>query len=68
MGKKYVLFTDIHFGEHGNSDEFHQNCIDFIEFMVRYYHQKVPTGQQGGAIFLGDWYHSRNQVNVKTMD
>ena len=68
MGKKYVLFTDIHFGEHGNSDEFNQDCIDFIEFMVRYYQQKVPTEQQGGAIFLGDWYHSRNQVNVKTMD
>ena len=43
MGKKYVLFTDIHFGEHGNSDEFNQNCIDFIEFMA------CPNGCVGGG-------------------
>jgi len=68
MGKKYILFTDIHFGEHGNSDDFNQGCIDFINFMIDWYQKNVPAEQRGGAIFLGDWYHSRNQVNVKTMD
>lgn len=68
MGKKFLVFTDIHFGEHGNSDDFNQSCLDFIEFMADYYRSNVPEEGRGGAIFMGDWYHSRNQVNVKTMD
>lgn len=68
MGKRFLLFTDIHFGEHGNSDEFNQDCLKFIEFIIQKYNSVVPAEQRGGAIFLGDWYHSRNQVNVKTMD
>lgn len=68
MGKKFLVFTDIHFGEHGNSDDFNQSCLGFIEYMTEYYRANVQEEDRGGAIFMGDWYHSRNQVNVKTMD
>ena len=33
---KYILLTDIHFGCHGNSDEFNQNCLDFLQFVQDY--------------------------------
>ena len=60
---KYVLFTDIHFGCKGNSDEFNQQCLDFLDFVE----EKTADMEIDGAIFLGDWYHNRNAINVKTL-
>ena len=47
---KYVLLTDIHFGNKGNSDEFNQQCLDFLDFVE----EKTCDMEIDGAIFLGD--------------
>ena len=60
---KYILFTDIHFGCKGNSDEFNQQCLDFLKFVE----DKTSDINIDGAIFLGDWFHNRNAINVKTL-
>lgn len=60
---KYILLTDIHFGNKGNSDEFNQQCLDFLDFVE----QTTSNMNTNGAIFLGDWFHNRNAINVKTL-
>lgn len=60
---KYILLTDIHFGNKGNSDEFNQQCLDFLDFVE----QTTSNMDIDGAIFLGDWFHNRNAINVKTL-
>ena len=32
---KYILLTDIHFGNQGNSDEFNQECNNFLKFVEK---------------------------------
>lgn len=63
---KYVLFTDIHFGNHNNSDTFNQQCLDFIDFMKDWCDENIIGDYQ--TVFLGDWYHNRNAINVKTLN
>ena len=50
---KYILFSDIHFGNKSNSDEFNQQCLDFLDFII----DKTQNMDIDGAIFLGHWYH-----------
>lgn len=61
---KYILLADIHFGNKGNSDEFNQQCLDFLSFVE----DSTKDLDIDGAIFLGDWYHNRNNINVKTLN
>lgn len=60
---KYILLSDIHFGNHGNSNEFNQQCLQFLDFVEK----KTENMDIDGAIFLGDWFHSRNTINVLTL-
>lgn len=64
---KYILLTDIHFGCHGNSDEFNQNCLDFLQFVQDYVDEHFES-EDILPIFMGDWYHNRNTINVKTLN
>ena len=63
---KYVLFGDIHFGNKSNSDEFNQECLDFLTFMQEWCDDNIQEDYE--TIFLGDWYHNRNAINVKTLN
>lgn len=64
---KYILFGDIHFGNKGNSDEFNQQCLDFLQFVQDFINEKLD-GEPVLPIFLGDWFHNRNTINVKTLN
>ena len=64
---KYILLTDIHFGCKGNSDEFNQQCLDFLQFVQDYVDEHFEN-EDILPIFLGDWYHNRNTINVKTLN
>lgn len=60
---KSIIFGDIHFGEKNNSQVFNQDCIEYLTFLCDY-------GKENGikkCIFLGDWFHSRNAINVSTL-
>lgn len=61
---KYIIFTDIHFGNKGNKDDFNKECLDFLNFVEE---KTSKMNDIDGAIFLGDWFHNRNSINVKTL-
>lgn len=63
--KKVAMFTDIHWGKRGNSDQHNQDNLDFIDFFC----SEVKKDKDITTIFfLGDWYENRNAVNVSTMN
>ena len=62
--KKVALFTDIHFGLKSNSQTHNQDCLDFVDWYIE-------TAREQGCdtgMFLGDWHHNRNSLNITTMD
>lgn len=62
--KKVACFTDIHFGLKSNSAVHNQDCEDFVDWFIQ-------EAQKEGAetcIFLGDWHHNRNSINLTTLD
>jgi len=64
MFKKIACITDIHFGLKSNSQQHNQDCEDFIDWYIE-------TAKKEGCdtgIFLGDWSHNRNSINIVTLD
>lgn len=62
--KKAAVFTDIHFGLKSNSQVHNQDCNDFVDWYI-------AEAKQAGCdvgIFMGDWHHNRNSLNITTMD
>ena len=62
--KKVACFTDIHFGLKSNSQIHNQDCEEFVDWFIE-------TAKAEGcetAIFLGDWHHNRNSINLVTLD
>jgi len=64
MFKKVACFTDIHFGLKSNSATHNQDCEDFVDWFIA--EAKAADCETG--IFLGDWHHNRNSLNITTMD
>jgi DNA repair exonuclease SbcCD nuclease subunit len=62
--KKAACFTDIHFGLKSNSQVHNQDCNDFVDWYIA---EAKKEGCDIG-IFLGDWHHNRNSLNITTMD
>lgn len=62
--KKVAAFTDIHFGLKSNSSVHNQDCEEFVDWFIK-------EAQDAGCetcIFLGDWHHNRNSINLTTLD
>lgn len=62
--KKVACFTDIHFGLKSNSGTHLRDCEEFVDWFIE-------TAKKEGAetcIFLGDWSHNRNSLNLITLD
>jgi DNA repair exonuclease SbcCD nuclease subunit len=62
--KKVACFTDIHFGLKSNSQTHNQDCEDFVDWFI------AEAKKEGceTCIFLGDWHHNRNSINLTTLD
>ncbi len=63
MFKKIAAFTDIHFGLKSNSAVHNQDCEEFVDWFIE-------TAKAEGCdtgIFLGDWHHNRNTINLLTL-
>lgn len=61
--EKAAIFGDIHFGLKNNSKQHNQDCIDFLEWFC-------DTSKKENCetcIFLGDWNHQRNALNISTL-
>ena len=62
--KKVACFTDIHFGLKSNSSTHLRDCEEFVDWFIE-------EAQKEGCetcIFLGDWSHNRNSLNLITLD
>jgi len=62
--KKVACFTDIHFGLKSNSITHLNDCEEFVDWFI-------STAKEQGCetcIFLGDWSHNRNSLNLFTLD
>ena len=62
--KKVACFTDIHFGLKSNSRIHNDDCEEFVDWFIA----KAKEEGCESAIFLGDWHHNRNSINLITLD
>ena len=62
--KKIACFTDIHFGLKSNSSVHNKDCEDFVDWYIA----KAKEEGCDTGIFMGDWHHNRNSLNITTMD
>lgn len=62
--KKVAAFTDIHFGMKANSATHNQDCEDFVDWFI----ERAKEEGCETCIFLGDWHHNRNSINLTTLD
>jgi hypothetical protein len=62
---KFVLLSDIHFGCKNNSQEFNQQCLDFLQFVGDYCSENL--NEEFYTIFMGDWNHVRPTTNNLTL-
>lgn len=62
--KKVACFTDIHFGLKSNSQAHLTDCEEFVDWFIE---QAKNEGCET-CIFLGDWHHNRNSINLITLD
>jgi DNA repair exonuclease SbcCD nuclease subunit len=62
--KKVAAFTDLHVGLKSNSVTHLQDCEDFVDWFI----SEAKQTNCETAIFLGDWSHNRNSLNLVTLD
>lgn len=61
--KKAAIFGDIHYGLKNNSKIHNQDCEDFLEWFC----EQAKANDCETCIFLGDWNHQRNSINISTL-
>jgi calcineurin-like phosphoesterase family protein len=62
--KRAAIFTDLHLGYKSNSQQFLTDCENYIDWFI-----KLATEQKCDMVlFLGDFHHNRNSINIATMD
>jgi len=62
--KKAIFFTDVHFGLKSNSRTHNQDCLDFVDFVIK-------TGKEQNCetcVFLGDWHNNRASLQIGTLN
>ncbi len=62
--KKVAVFTDLHLGLKGNSQIHNQDCEEFIDWFIA----KAKSEGCETGLFLGDFHHNRNSLNITTLD
>jgi len=62
--KKAVVFTDVHFGLKGNSNQHNEDCLNFVIWMI----DKAKKEGCETCLFLGDYHHNRSSINLKTLN
>lgn len=61
---KYILVGDMHFGAKKNSEDFSGRILDFMDSVVDY----AQTNAIDALIQFGDYFDSRNSINVATLN
>lgn len=64
MFNKAAVFTDLHLGEHSDSEVFNKDCEIFVDWFLE-------QAEEHGAdriIFCGDWFHNQVRLRKDTVD
>ena len=62
--KRAAIFTDLHLGYKSNSQQFLTDCENYMDWFIN-----LAKAQQCDLVlFLGDFHHNRNSINIATMD
>jgi DNA repair exonuclease SbcCD nuclease subunit len=62
--KKVAVFTDLHVGLKSNSATHLKDCEEFVDWFIE---QSKKEGCET-CIFMGDWSHNRNSLNLYTLN
>lgn len=62
--KRAAIFTDLHLGMKSNSAIHNQDCERFVDWFI----DLVKQRNCDIILFLGDFHHNRNSINISTMD
>jgi DNA repair exonuclease SbcCD nuclease subunit len=60
---KVAIFSDLHLGIHGNSEEWHKISLDWCEWIVKSLQDKKIRD----IFFLGDFFDNRSEISVQTI-
>ena len=61
---RVMMVSDLHYGIRNNSRQHNQWCEDFVRWTI----QRAEEEGIKTLLFLGDWSHNRNSVNVSTLN
>ena len=62
--KKVAVFTDLHVGLKSNSATHLQDCEEFVDWFI----DEAKRANCDTCIFMGDWSHNRNSLNLFTLN
>jgi DNA repair exonuclease SbcCD nuclease subunit len=62
--KKVAVFTDLHVGLKSNSTVHLKDCEEFVDWFI----QEAKKANCETCIFMGDWSHNRNNLNLFTLN
>ena len=62
--KRAAFFTDLHLGMKSNSQIHNEDCLRYVNWFV----DLAKSRECDLIIFLGDFHHNRNSLNISTMD
>ena len=60
---KIAFFTDLHLGIHQNSDKWLNTSLEW----AKWFRQEVEKNEIDQIVFGGDFFHYRDEVNVKCL-
>lgn len=62
---KCAMYTDIHFGAHGNSEQHNKDCLDYLTWFCD---QVKSDPSIDHIIFMGDYFEHRSSISGLTLD
>ena len=62
--KKVAVFTDLHVGLKSNSTTHLRDCEEFVDWFI----EQAKENNCETCIFMGDWSHNRNSLNLFTLN
>jgi len=62
--KKVAVFTDLHVGLKSNSTTHLRDCEEFVDWFI----SEAKKANCETCIFMGDWSHNRNSLNLFTLN
>lgn len=60
---KVAIFSDLHLGLYGNSEQWHEIALNWADWIV----EDLKKNKIKDIFFLGDFFHNRSEISVQTI-